>query len=160
LIDIRQGGEIVSFTNSQLAAAGLTQETAAGREGNLVFGRDFYSTAGAVRADGTPNTLPINVQGFWESTGGRSAGLVGEIHTSSASNARLREVTFGYSLPKKTLGVPVNIALTGRNVFFIYNKAQYIDPDMVVGTGSGSQGNSSFGPPTTRSLGINLSMSF
>ncbi len=160
LIDIRQGGEIVSYTNSQLAAAGLTQETAAGREGTLVFGKDFFTTAGAVRVDGTPNNLPINVQGFWESTGGRSAGLVGEIHTSSASNARLRELTFGYSLPKKTLGVPVNIALTGRNVFFLYNKAQYIDPDMVVGIGSGSQGDSSFGPPTTRSLGINVSMSF
>lgn len=160
LIDVRQGGEIVSFTNSQLAAAGLTKETAVGREGNLVFGKDFFTTEGAVRVDGTPNTLPINVQGFWESTGGRSAGLVGEIHTSSASNARLREVTLGYSIPKKTLGVPVNVSLTGRNVFFLYNKAQYIDPDMVVGTSAANQGDSSFGPPTTRSLGINLRVDF
>ncbi len=160
LIDVRQGGEIVSYTNSQLAAAGLTKETAAGREGTLVFGKDFYTTDGAVRADGTPNTLPINVQGFWESTGGRSAGLVGEIHTSSASNARLRELTLGYSFPKKTIGVPVYLGLTGRNVFFLYNKAQYIDPDMVVGTGAASQGDSSFGPPTTRSLGINVRVDF
>lgn len=43
LIDIRQGGEVVSFTKTLLASDGLLAETAIGRTGGIQFGTDVYT---------------------------------------------------------------------------------------------------------------------
>src|SRR5690606_20679855 len=42
LIDVRQGGTISSLGNAIIFADGLTEETLEGREGGLIFGKNFY----------------------------------------------------------------------------------------------------------------------
>ena len=81
-----------------------------------------------------------------------------------ASNVRMREVVLGYDLPKKWLeNSPfgrAKLSLTGRNLFFFYNGAKYIDPES--GYNSGSIGNAfeMNSMPTARSVGFNLTLSF
>lgn len=163
VIDHRQGGIVGSFTQANLVYDGLTKETLQGRDGGLIFGQNFFSGYKAVQADGTPNTVPVNAQTFWQSIGNPSV-PVGELFAENATNTRLRELVIGYTLPQsfvKRLHVAnVKVSLVGRNLFFISRATPGLDPDMLTGTGTSAEGFSSFPPPTTRSFGVNLKIDF
>lgn len=163
LIDHRQGGSIISMTNSMLYANGMTEGTLIGREGGVIFGKDIFSNEVAVsEVDGHINDVPISPETLWNTIGGRNT-PVGEAFVESATNTRLREITLGYSLPIKISGANASnlqIMLVGRNLFFIQRASDSIDPDFMVGTSPDSEGFQSFTPPTTRSYGISLRLSF
>jgi len=163
LIDIRNGGSTASLTNAIIFADGHTEETLQGREGGLVFGDNFFSGETAVLDDGSPNNIAIDAETFWRAMGGRNA-PVGEVFALDATNIRLREAVLGYSLPSNVIGgTPfrtVKISLVGRNLFFITNKAENLDPEVAIGTDKAVEGFDSFGPPTTRSFGFNLQLGF
>lgn len=161
LIDIRQGGTLSSLTNAIIYADGLTEETLKGRDGGLVFGENFFGEETAVKDDGTPNDIPITAEKFWVKVGGRNA-PAGEVFVADASNIRLREAVLSYRLPTAMISSTpfrsISISLVGRNLFFISNKANNIDPDVFVGTSKTAAGFDSFGPPTSRSYGFNLNL--
>lgn len=163
LIDHRQGGSITSLTNAILYADGVTAETLQGREGGLIFGDNFWSHEVAVMEDGSPNTTPIDAETFWRSVGGRNA-PVGEAFVVDATNTRLREFTLGYNFSPSLFGnLPVSgmrLSLVGRNLFFIHRASKNIDPDVLVGTGKSAEGFDSFAPPSSRSIGFNLSIDY
>ena len=163
LIEHRQGGSIVSMTNAILYGAGLTEQTLQGRDGGLIFGENFFGNETAVMEDGSKNTIPVNAETFWLGVGGRNT-PVGEAFVSDATNTRFRELTFGYSLPRKMFGkLPVSnvkISLVGRNLFYIYRASPDLDTDFMQGTTPDSEGFQSFAPPTTRSMGINIKIDF
>jgi hypothetical protein len=46
LIDIRQGGTFIAFTEAISAGSGIQDYTAIGRDGTLMFGRDVYKDEG------------------------------------------------------------------------------------------------------------------
>jgi hypothetical protein len=81
-----------------------------------------------------------------------------------ATNVRLRELSLGYDLPKSIIGntplTNVNVALVGRNLFFLYNAAKNNDPES--GYNAGSIGNAieATAMPATRSYGFNLTVNF
>ena len=85
-------------------------------------------------------------------------------YVTDASNVRMREIVLGYNLPQKWLDsspfARAKLSLTGRNLFFFYNGAKYIDPES--GYNSGSIGNAieMNSMPTARSIGLNLSINF
>jgi outer membrane receptor protein involved in Fe transport len=162
LIDIRQGGSVVSFTNAIMYADGVTEETLVGREG-LVFGQDVFQGETAVLADGSPNNLSTNAEALWARLGGRNA-PAGEAFVLDASNTRLRELVLGYSLPAtNVLGIPfshVKISLIGRNLFFFNNAAGNVDPEIFQNTSTNADGFESFSPPTVREFGVNLKFGF
>jgi TonB-linked SusC/RagA family outer membrane protein len=162
-IDFRQGGSITSLTNAIIYADGLTEETLPGREGGLVFGKNFFEHETAVLEDGEPNNIAIDAETFWVNMGGRNA-PAGEPFTVSATNIRLREAVIGYTIASGVLGnLPfrsVSINFVARNLFFILNEANNIDPDVTVGTAAIGAGFDSFGPPTARSYGFNLNLGF
>lgn len=161
LIDIRQGGSVTSLTNAILYGDGLTEETLAGREGNVIFGEgEFGEWGDAVKEDGTPNDIPISSEVFWRQVGGRNA-PVGEVFAEDASNVRVRELVLGYRFPfVKGPISSARISLVGRNLFFLSNAAGDFDPEVLVGTGKAGEGFQSFGPPTTRSYGMSLNLDF
>jgi len=176
LIDIRQGGQVGSFTNAILASDGALQKTVAGRDGTLVFGTNVFPELDVVQADGSANNIQVNAEQFWAKVGGRNS-PVGEAFVEDASNIRMREMTLGYSLPQSVLGNgpfrSAKISFVGRNLFFISNKAT-IDPEVITSTGPqlggdssdgnrsviNSDGFESFAPPSTRSLGLNVKFGF
>jgi hypothetical protein len=53
----------------------------------------------------------------------------------------------------------INISLIGRNLFFIMNKSKILDPNLMVGNNN-AQGNESYGLPGTRTIGMNLRVTF
>ncbi|WP_342087065.1 SusC/RagA family TonB-linked outer membrane protein [Dyadobacter sp. OTU695] len=154
LVSGRIGGIVTSFTNAVIYADGVTKETLAGRDGMVVDG---------VQADGSKNTVSTTAEIYWKAVGGRNA-PIGEAFAYSASNIRLREATLGFSLPQKILGKSpfqsASLFVVGRNLFFLMNKAKGFDPELVAGSANTTVGLESFSMPSTRSLGLNLNLTF
>jgi TonB-linked SusC/RagA family outer membrane protein len=154
LISARMGGVVTSFTNAVIYADGLAEETATNRESYIFPG---------VLADGSANTKPITAEKYWTKVGGRNQ-PAGEVFTYDASNIRLRELTLSYNLPNKLVkNTPfqgASISLVGRNLFFIMNNAKGFDPELASGSQNTTVGVESFSLPSTRTIGVNLNLSF
>jgi TonB-linked SusC/RagA family outer membrane protein len=154
VINARMGGVVSSFTNANIYSDGVTTKTLAGRDGFIFDG---------VLANGTKNTVSTTAEAYWRKVGGRNS-PAGEVFTYDASNIRLREAVIGYNIPKDLIkGLPfqaASVSLTGRNLFFLLNRAEGFDPELVVGSADRAVGIEAFSPPTTRSIGINLNLSF
>lgn len=164
LIEHRQGGDIVSFTNAILDGSGLTEKTLAGRDGGLVFGENLFPDEIAVTEEGSSNNTEVDAETFWRATGNRNAPYA-EAFVEDATSTRLREMTLGYTLPEALVSglniSNVRISLVGRNLFFLYRASDSLEPDFLSqGTGAMAEGFQAFAPPTTRSYGFNLKIDF
>ena len=144
LVDGRFGGQVISGTQAVLDQYGVSETTAQARD------------AGGVMVNGKL----VDAQAYYTNQGGR-AGILGQ-YVYSATNVRLRELTFGYTIPGSVMNNAVKsitIRAVARNLFFFTNKAPF-DPDLAYSTDNGSQGFDMFNLPSVRSYGINLSASF
>ena len=156
-IDMRQGGDVISFTRSIASSDGVLDITGIGRESGIRFGTDVYP-------DETPATAAVAVdpETFWTSIGGRNA-PVGEAFTYDASNVRIRELTLGYSLSESALASSpfksAKLSLVGRNLGFLVNESG-VDPEAIFGVGAVNDGYEAFSLPNTRSVGLNLKLGF
>lgn len=154
LIDTKQSFQIVSFSDAVLTGYGLTHRTLEGRDGSLIVP--------GVLQDGTVNQQEISSEALWTVLGGRN-NPIGEKFVYDASFIRLREISISYSLPEqlieKTAFTKINIGMFGKNLGFLQNNAKVFDPEATIGTGS-NQAVEAFGLPTTRSVGINVNISF
>lgn len=163
LIDIRQGGSVTTFTEAILARDGVLAYTANGRENGIIFGQDIFGSETAVRQDGSPNTIVVTPEEYYNRVGGRNS-PVGEAFVRELSNIRLREMVFGYTLPQKLIAntfiKSANFSLVGRNLFFITNKAENFDPEIVNNTDNSSEGREAFALPTSRSVGVSINFGF
>lgn len=147
LIDGHFGGDVLAQTQAVLDQAGVSRISGDARLAGYVDleGKHIY-----------------NVRGFYEQVGGRSG--VTEYYMYSATNVRLRELSIGYTLPKRLIGKnhlikEAGISFVARNLFFIYKKAPF-DPDAVLSATNSNQGIDILGIPTTRSLGFHVKLSF
>jgi TonB-linked SusC/RagA family outer membrane protein len=158
-IDIRQGGVIYSFTEANLASDGFSDYTLKGREGFIVDGVVQTKDADGNVISEAPNTTSITSEAYWQSLGGRNT-PTGEPFKYDASNSRLRAVVLGYTLQLKNSPIrSFRLSLEGRNLFFLYNKAKILDPNLSSGN-TNVQGVEGFGLPSTRSFGMNLRLTF
>lgn len=154
LIDGRFGGEVMSVTEALLDEFGVSKRTGDARDAGSV-------SIDGVLADGSPiNSL--DPEAYYTAIGGR-AGIT-EAYVYDATNIRLREFSVGFALPKRLFqktGLIDNaqISLISRNLFFLKNNAPF-DPDITFSTGVGFQGVDVFSLPSTRSLGVSLSVGF
>jgi TonB-linked SusC/RagA family outer membrane protein len=143
-VDGRFGGSVVDMTQAYLDQYGTSQASATARDN------------GGVLVNGTR----IDAQTYYSVVGGRSGALTQ--YTYSATNIRLREVSFGYTIPGTAFNNKISsirVAFTGRNLFYFYLKAPF-DPETSLSTDSTLQGLDLFGQPSTRSLGFNVSARF
>lgn len=163
VISHRQGGVVGSFTDANLAFVGALKETLQGRNGGLVFGKNFFSKYTAVTQNGQPNNIQVNAEAFWKAVANPSV-PVGELFTEDATNTQLKEVDLGYNLPhsfsNKLHVANIKVSLVGRNLAFLYRATPGLNPDILTGTSTSSEGFSSFPTPTTRSYGVNLKINF
>lgn len=154
VVSARMGGVVSSFTNANIYGDGVAAKTLEGRDGFVFDG---------VLANGSKNSTTITAEQYWRRVGGRNT-PAGEVFTYDASNIRLRELVIGYNLPDNLISrLPfqaASVSLTGRNLFFLLNRTEGFDPELVVGTADRAVGIEAFSPPSTRSMGINLSLSF
>ena len=164
LVDIRQGGSFIAFTEAISAGSGIQEYTAIGRApGSLLFGRDVFPNEKGVTDAGAENTVATNSEAFWNNVGGRN-NPAGEAFIRDASNIRMREVVLGYNLPSelisRTFFRSARVSLVGRNLFFFQNKAEYVDPEIMISTANTAEGQSAFPLPTSRTYGFSLNFGF
>jgi TonB-linked SusC/RagA family outer membrane protein len=153
-IDTRQGGDFQSETIMWGTYAGALSSTLPGRDGGLV-------PAGVLRnADGSfsPNTKNVSAEDYYKAYG-YIAGREGSV--LDASFVKLREVRFGYQLPKSliegTFIKGVGVSVVGRNLWLIKSNAMGLDPETSFNSGN-AQGLESTQIPSVRSLGFNINV--
>lgn len=165
LLDLRVGGDIYMNSLAVGAAQGTTIQSLEGRD-EWYAGTGGYIPYGVVEevdAAGNviyvPNTMPVNPQEYWS-----RVRTFGERHVYDGTNLRLRELTFGYSMPKKLLAkspfTGVKLSFVARNLWIIYSRIPGgYDPESIVSTGNAG-GVEHYSFPTMRSFGFNLNVSF
>ena len=152
LIDGRFGGDVMSLTEAINDEFGVSKATADARNAAGV-------AINAVYPDGSAYSGKYPAQSYYSQVGGR-AGATAE-YVYSSTNVSLREVSLGYTFDVKKLSFlqSASLSLIARNLGFIYKDAPF-DPNIVLSTGEGLQGVDVFGMPSTRSIGLNLNVTF
>ena len=145
LITARLGGIVYSNTQAKLDWYGVSEVSAAARDagGVLINGNDLIDANQWFTTIAGSDTVP-------------------QYYTYSATNVRLQEVSFGYTIPRKRLGnvCDLTLQLVGRNLLMIYCKAPF-DPEAVASTTDNYyQGLDYFMTPNTRNIGFNIRLNF
>ncbi len=182
LLDIKQGMDVYSMTNSVAAIKGLLDVTTEGRDAfnaardaaqaadpNFVFGT-WTPTAGYV-SNGVVNTgtaenpvysenkTPVNPQNYWtEVFDNTPAPFIYD-----ASYVKLRELSLGYEFPRSVIGTlkitSLNLSVFGRNLLTFSKDLPNIDPESMYTSGNG-QGFEYGSLPSRQSYGLNLKVTF
>ncbi len=187
-IDFVVGGDIFSFTNYYGTNAGKLEESLKYRDerngglpyykdtsGNLIQLPSHTSPSpngpvyhdgvilDGVTSDGQPNTTLIDAFDYYINTyywnfGFHEEGLFDN------SYVKLREVSLKYEFNNSVtdkLGIDnLELALIGRNLFYIYKNVPNIDPEAVLGSSAGEASAVDLGSqPGSRSLGLSLRIS-
>ena len=154
LIDIRQGGDIVSVTDSYASQIGNSLRSLQGRDAMIVKGTDIDT--------GKANDITVKGQKFYQSVGGPEG--VAEEFMYDASYVKLREISLGYSLPHawlaKTPLKSVRISAVGRDLFFLHKNTPGFNPEGSFSRNDYAQAFEVSSLPPTRSFGFNLNVKF
>ncbi len=147
LLDGKIGGKVVSITEGELDAYGLSQRTADARI-------NYPDGLVGVTTTGTTVTVP------WENYYTTIGTAMTEDYVYDASNIRVRELSLGYTF-RDLFGVSkhLTVSVIARNVGFIFKKSP-VDPDIAVTAANALGGIDIYSLPTTRSFGINLKATF
>ena len=187
LVDAKIGGAIYNGTYSTSIYTGVLNETLQGRDeenGGLPYyypedlktekpvQLDNHTSStpnneivyhdgmifDGVNADGTKNTTIVSAQNYW-----KSFRNIAEANIFDASFVKLRELSIGYNLPIHWAGAiaadKINISLIGRNLWIIHKNTPGIDPETANNSGN-AQGLENLSPPTTRSYGFSVNLTF
>ena len=164
-IDFKSGGDIYSGTNVRMTEAGFTKQTLQGREGEAPLTVNGVIQDG-VDANGKPVYKPFSktlapgeARNYW----GQLGEVAQENFVYDASFIKLRQITFGYTLPRKLFTkTPIQslmISFVGRNLAILHKNTPNIDPESGYSSGN-AQGLDYFGMPATRTYGVNLRATF
>lgn len=174
LTDFRIGGQIYSADYAASMANGIAPETLYERDGNgLSYTYPDGTTANhgvildGVYADGTPNKDVVHY--IYKYSGQYGAWSNVPMPRSNAiftnSWAKLRELTFTYSVPGKVLDRTgfiqnLDVSLIGRNLFYIFTTLpNKLNPEAINGIGN-AQGIQWAQYPGTREYGLSLKVRF
>lgn len=181
LVDGRIGGVVVDGTEQLLSYNGVPEITAQYREGGWNLG-GYQSTPVVIEnPDGTKTTswpegsavnATIRSQDFWTTASGGRYGSA-EFFLYDATNFRVREIALGYSIPipSSMFIKSAKISFVARNVLWLFRGSSKLDipglgkrkmsfdPDMSLGN-SNWQGVSYGTSPSTRSIGVNVQLTF
>jgi TonB-linked SusC/RagA family outer membrane protein len=175
LFDMTQGGDISSVTITSLLGRGVTQDTK-DRDNSLwvipgVYGDPNSHEPILVGGKTVPNQTRITTNDLYFSPGGASASFginaSDEYNIWDATVYRLRDLTLGYDFPKtlaSKLGLSgVRFSVSGHNLWYLApNVPKYtnFDPEVSSYGSTSIQGLELSAAPTTRRVGVNLSVTF
>ncbi len=161
LIDWQQGGKIFSQTNMWMDYSGLSARTENRPEEGLVNDGVYADNlTGTWVSTGVVDTTHIDVETYW-----------GDLAYNDFSNSvydatyvKLRQVTLTYEIPKslveKTPFSSMSLGVYGRNLWIIYSKLPYMDPEVNSLNSSNAYGIEANAIPSSRSVGVNLKIVF
>jgi len=182
LWDMTKGGDFYSETISSMLGRGVTKDTE-DREKSRVITGVYGNTTPVPGPNGLNRYTPMLVGGktvqnqtrvttndlyFTQGTGASFAtNGAFEYAVFDGTVYRLREITLGYSLPKRWVSKlklsNVTLSLSGRNLWYLApNVPKYtnFDPDINSVVGAGTQGVETGGAPSTKRYGLNLNVTF
>ncbi|WP_185958380.1 SusC/RagA family TonB-linked outer membrane protein [Fodinibius sediminis] len=165
LIDISQGGLIVSMSNVNEAIHGTTKRTLKGRDGTLVAEGVIAEPDGngGWTSTGQENTMQISAEDYWTQAAPGSEQSVAEAFTNDASYIALREVSIGYTFPSLVERLSVinslRFSIIGRNLLYLERHTDGFSPESAsFNVSSNSIGLESAAFPMTRNVRFNLSL--
>lgn len=161
LLDIKQGGEQYSRNIADIQRNGAGIETAEkarlNADGTVAKPYIFEG----VKADGTPNDIAVTAEQYWGNSG-KYVAAKGYIYNTSWF--RIREATLNYTFDKNILAKTpfgkATIGVFGRNLFLSAPGYPHLDPEQNALGVSNAQGLEFNALPQTKSLGVNLSLTF
>ncbi len=175
LFDMTQGGDISSVTIASLLGRGVTLDTK-DRDNSLwiipgVYGDPNTHEPILVGGKTVPNQTRITTNDLYFAGGGASAtfgiNAADEYNIWDATVYRLRELTLGYDFPKtfaSKLGLSaVRFSVSGHNLWYLapnVPKHTNFDPEVSSYGSTAIQGLELSAAPTTRRVGVNLSVTF
>lgn len=158
LFDMKEGGKFASQTKFGSEFNGTAVNT-------TIYNREpfIYPNSVIDNGDGTfsENTVQITEQDFYTNYDPADSTFL-----IDASYLKLREVELSYTLPKtlleNTFFTNARLALYGKNLkFWLPNENKYADPEVNGPALTGNaQGIETTQTPSSRSLGLNLQLSF
>jgi hypothetical protein len=159
LIDAKIGGDIYDEGTGTARWTGQYEETALGREEGVI-GKGVMNVGTAENPQYFTNDVIVAANQFY---GYNNPRRYHEVAIFDASYVKLREVSFGYNVPKAVLsklGIhSAKISLVGRNLAILFKNTPRIDPE-ADRFGSNQQGFAYGELPNSRSVGFNLSLGF
>ncbi|MEP7107023.1 MAG: SusC/RagA family TonB-linked outer membrane protein [Ferruginibacter sp.] len=162
LVDFKSGGDIFSGTNMRATQQGFTQQTLLGRAGEAPLVLTGVTRDGTGYKPFSKTLTPGEAQNYWNQLGSEGNGAADKF-IYDASFIKLRQVTLGYSLPRKILGkTPIQslmFSFVARNLAVLLKHTPNIDPESTYSS-SNNQGLDYFGFPSTRTYGFNLRATF
>ncbi len=162
LLDWRQGGILVSRTLSLAAVAGQLIETENRPDAGIVA-KGVVNTGTKENPNYQPNTKLIPAETYYRMYYDRNHE---ENNVYDASYVKLRELSLGYSIPsaaaflQKLRMQQLTVSLVGRNLFAL-SEIPHFDPEQTSFQGQQLQsGVEDMSYPTSRSVGVKLSVNF
>lgn len=155
LVSVQQGGDILSNSEQGATSAGTAERT-------LANDRISFFVDG-VTAEGGVNNELVSAEEYW-----RQVAKVDEEFLYDASHMKLKEVVFGYNVPKSLISrIPHNpiqsmrVSLVGRNLLYFYKDTPGTVPDASAYSSAYSAQAFDFAPvPATRTYGFSLNIGF
>jgi TonB-linked SusC/RagA family outer membrane protein len=154
--DYVHGGQVYSYTAATMIGRGVAKDLESFNPALPLI------LPGVKESDGEKNDIPVTTSGmfFGNSIIGGSANDRGIF---DASRIRLREVSFGYTIPKSIVSKlsvhSINVSLVGNNLWFrAINAPKYARADFdrtAFGVGNGA-GFDFLGGPSARRYGVNV----
>jgi len=152
LIDYRYGNKILSATSYYSTLRGLNKITLPGRETGVV--------GQGVDATGAPNTINVDAQTYYQ----KLARQVSAFDVLDGSFIKLRQVSFGYTIPKTLLSATpfssINVSLVGRNLWTIMKRSDNIDPESGFSPNVAYAGIEGTSIPAVRTYGFSVNFKF
>ena len=142
------GGDMFSYTNFTMHKNGSHANTAEQR-----------NNGGIPVTDESGQVTTLDTEQYYQKLG--NANIASDF-VEDASYVKLREVSFGYKLPsrwtEKVYVKGATLSFVGRNLGFIYNGMDGIDPESIVSRGM--LGIEYAALPSSASYGFNLNLKF
>lgn len=152
LVDYNYGNNILSATENYAYRRGLHKETLIGRESGVKTG---------VVEGGAANNVTATAQNYYTAL----ANNVTKLSVVDGDFIKLRQLTFGYTVPSQLLkGLPlirgVSVSLVARNLFYLMRKTENIDPEASFGANLRYSGIEGANLPSSRNYGVNVNIKF
>ena len=154
LLDIRRGGQAFSIGNMWGTYSGVLNESLKGRE--VDWNNPGLLIKGIDQATGKANTDTVTSEDYRH-----SIYPIVEPYIFNSGFVKLRETRLSWEVPSRLAArarvSQLNIALVGRNLMTWTNYPNY-DPENAVNATNAGQGFEMGAMPTTKSIGLNLTI--
>ncbi|RIV25006.1 SusC/RagA family TonB-linked outer membrane protein [Fibrisoma montanum] len=159
LIDTKMGGQFYDEGTANARWTGQYAETAIGREEGII-GKGVVNVGSAENPQYVPNTVIMPATTLY---GYNNPRRYHEAAIFDGSYVKLREASLGYQIPASLLSRvkirTAKVSLVGRNLLMLFSNHPHLDPE-VDRFGGNAQGFAYGELPSSRSLGLNLSLGF